>query len=145
VPKEAIRDACFLYARTFLFWKTLPFIDISVATADWYWIAAFRYAWYTNESAAPTRGIGLAAGVIPEPNDGLYGPCRTDDHRRARVLPHDQLPMRTNADVEINRLLPEGCAKWFRQHAGDKVILVAPPYRIRCLVSCLPVGESGLF
>jgi len=88
--------------------------DISARSADWYWASAFRYAEYRNESTAPIRGFGLAACVMPDAGDGMYDPRRADDHGRARLLPHDELPMRADADVEVEWLLPEDSAEGFR-------------------------------
>jgi hypothetical protein len=77
------------------------------APANWYLISELGYAGYRNESIARIRGFGLAAGVIADSGDGLYDPRRGDDHRRARLLPLDELPVRTDADVQIEWLLPE--------------------------------------
>ena len=73
-----------------------------------------RYAGYKNESNTPNRGLGLAADVVVDSGDGLYDPRRANDHGRARLLPHDELPVRADADVEIKWLLPEDSVECLR-------------------------------
>ena len=112
---------------------------------DWYWAAEFRYAGKTNESTAPIRGFGLAAGVMPVPGNGLCGPRRSDDHRRARLLPYDVKPVQPDGDACIAWLLPEGSAECLRKRVGYQGSSVPPGCGSCLLVGRFPTGESDLF
>ena len=84
--------------------------------SEWYLGIGFQGSGMleTSENTAPIRGIGLAAGDMPDTGNGLYAPRRAVDHRGARLLPDDARPMRSDGNARFSWLLAQGSTERLR-------------------------------
>ena len=104
-----------------------------------------QVCWKTSENTAPIRGIGLAAGDMPDTGNGLYAPRRAVDHRGARLLPDDARPMRSDGHARFSWLLSQGSTERLRWRSGHKSSDFERCCDRRYLAYFVRVAESGIF